>query len=150
MQRNLGANAGMGYAGLGALLRFIAGRSLQQLEAAPEGRAQRAEAAPAAAEATAAAAAVSFGSPWYHVFCLQRAGLVLRELLAAQRHIDSGCLAAQQHQQQRGHERMAGSRRQLQPELAEEEGPPHAEEVAANSACLARIEDRLRALGIPL
>ena len=154
VQRNLGANAGMDYAGMGALLRFIASRSLQQLKAAQARPVQHAETArAAAAEALAAeapAAGVSFGGPWYHAFCLQRAGLVLRELLAVQRHIDSGCLAAQQQQQQRRHERMTGGRRQLQPELAEEEAPPHAEEVAATSACLARIEERLHALGIPL
>ena len=158
-QRNLGANAGMDYAGLGALLRFIAGCSLQQLEAAHKGPASHAETARAAAaeaptaEAPAAAPATgsSFGSPWYHTFCLQRAGLVLRELLAAQRHIDSGCLAAQEEQQQQlRHGRMTGGRRQLQPEIPEEAAPPHAEEVAANTACLARIEQRLQALRIPL
>lgn len=128
VQRNAGANAGLDYAGLGALLRCIAGRSLEALAAAAAAEEAAGE------DATAAAAALAEGpcrGRWYHCFRLQRAAAVLRQLLAEQRRIDGEAAAAADAAGGAG------------------EAPFHAVEAAANAACLEAIQERLRALGLP-
>lgn len=149
-QRNVRANAGLDWAGLGALLRCIADRSLELLanEAAPASVAEAAagdagaSAGGAAEEAAAAEDDPGSGDRGCHAFRLQRAALVLGELVAEQQRVDAGngssCGSAPPSQQQ-GEQQLAA----LQP-------PYHAAEAAANSACLHRIADALGALGLAL
>lgn len=131
MQRNLGANAGLDYAGLGALLRCIAGRSLRELAAADAGAAdeQRQQAHEQEAAGAAGCGGAFAGGRAYQAFCLQRVARVLRELLADQRRIDGG-----------GGGNGGGGA---------DEAPYHAREAAANAACLHEIEQQLQALGLP-
>lgn len=113
VQRNLGANAGLDYAGFGAMLRCVATASLLELEATAatpalpnndsnlQQRHQQQQDGVAAADSPAAAAmqpaADTDGGPavpsgrWYHAFRLLRAALVLQQLLAEQRRIDLAC-----------------------------------------------------------
>ncbi len=151
VQRNLGANAGLDWAGLGSLLRCIADHSLAMPEAGqdstPASTDQAAEEPaaieqPAVAAAAAAAAGLAaqskpaLGGRGYHAFRLQRAAHVLQELLAEQRRIDgTSCCCGTDATQ------------------AQQEGLQaayHAAEIAANSACLERIAQQLHAMGLEL
>lgn len=160
MQRNLGANAGLDWAGLGALLRCIAEHSVARLAAGQEATATDRAAAeqsvamkqPAAASEESGAAATEdqsllaahqepgLSDRGYHVFRLQRAAYVMQELVAEQQRIDgAGCdctTDAKQPQQE-------------QP-AAEQQPAYHAAEVAANTACLERILQHLRAFNLDL
>lgn len=155
MQRNLGANAGLDYAGWGALLRCIAGHSLQQLAEAGAAAATTAEVEAQqrqAAESEPSNRSSSSGSfsgagRWYHAFRLQRAGLLLQQLVEEQQRIDSGSGTEEQQQWQRQEGQQPSN---TLPEAAAtaEEAPFHAAEAAANAVCLQRIaEQRLHALG---
>ena len=151
MQRNLGANAGLDWAGLGALLRCVAEHSLVWLAAAeapasasgsaeqPAGKA--AAPAPAAAAGGQASAAVqqepALCSRGYHALRLQRAAQILQELLAEQRWLDGGdCGCAM--------------RAQWEVQAAKDQPAYHAAEIAANTACLKRITQQLHAMGLDL
>lgn len=177
MQRNLGANAGLDYAGLGALLRCTAQASLRQLGAAAavpgngSSAAQRDQQHKQQQDALAEAAGTGAAAPlpaahnqcgpaapagrWHHAFRLLRASLVLRELLAEQRQIDAACWQERLKRRRQGEQRgaagagldSAGTSAEVE---AEDEALPHATEVAANAACLAAIEQQLTAMGIPV
>jgi hypothetical protein len=123
VQRNLGANAGLDYSGLGALLRCVMRNSLRHLAAG-----RRANAAAHEADGCV-------GGWGYHAFRLQRAAAVMRELAAEQQRImdSSGC----------GQPPEAAA-------AAPQEWHPHAAELAANRECLAEAEQRLRAMAIEL
>ena len=141
MQRNVGANAGLDWAGWGALLRCIAGRSLEHLRATAAGE--------PAAGGFAAAAAQLWRSPWHHAFRLQRAGRLLRQLAEEQRRVDASNSSSS------GGGR--GSSQAQQPEAPAAGGAGaagkaayHEAEAAANAACLQSIEAQLHAMGLPL
>ena len=141
MQRNLGANAGMDYAGLGGLLRCVAQRSLRQLAAMAAGNAAGAAAQQQVEGEAAGAPAPALGSRWYHAFRLQRAGWILRDLLAEQERLSSsGCPAGQQPASSGSGSGSGG----------QGEAPYHAAEAASNRACLQRIERQLQALRLRL
>lgn len=123
VQRNLGANAGLDYAGLGALLRCVMRASLGHLVAAGCG-----------SDATSAIAGRA-GHAGYHAFRLQRAVAVLRELSAEQQRIMDS--RGWEHPQETA-------------DTASQECHPHAAELAANRGCLAEAEARLRAVGVPV
>lgn len=154
MQRNVGANAGLDWAGWGALLRCIAGRSLEHLRATAAGEpaaggfAAGGEVPPALAQVQAAAAQL-WRSPWHHAFRLQRAGRLLRQLAEEQRRVD----ASNSSSSGRGR----GSSQAQQPEAPAAGGAGaagkaayHEAEAAANAACLQSIEAQLHAMGLPL
>ena len=152
VQRNLGANAGLDWAGLGSLLRCIADHSLAMLEAGqdstPASTDQAAEEPaaieqPAVAAAAAAAAGLAaqskpaLGGRGYHAFRLQRAAYVLQELLAEQRRIDgAGCCCCDTDAMQ--------TKQEVQ------QAAYHAAQIAANSVCLKRIAQQLHAMGLEL
>ena len=145
VQRNLGANAGMDWEGLGALLRSIADRSLEWLakEAAPTAAAAGGAVASASGAAQNSAAAEQhdpgFAGQGYHAFRLQRAALVLGELVAEQQRVDASSSSGG-----------TGDSARLLEQGDGQQPPYHAAEAAANRACLQRIADALNALGLGL
>ena len=160
MQRNLGANAGLDWAGLGALLRCIAEHSLARLAAGQEATATDRAAAeqsaateqPAAASEQSGAAATeapslsaaqqesSLSGRGYHVFRLQRAAYVMQELVAEQHRIDGASCDCTTDVKQPQQEQPA----------AEQQPAYHAAEVAATIACLERILQHLHAFNLDL
>ncbi|GAB4822997.1 hypothetical protein N2152v2_010043 [Parachlorella kessleri] len=167
VQRNMGANCGLDFAALGEFLRCMAGRSMEHFRSCGEHNSQgsstgcggsRSSAGAAAAAPTEAApacdccarCAVLPACCAHHALRLRRAGLVLKQLLAAEERI------AQQGGPQHPVEEQPGGHAQGQQQAGQQqrqgsscgERPPHEAEIAANRVCLDEILDILCPLGL--